>query len=181
MNQIRIEELINELLVEIGEDINREGLKETPKRVAQFWHDFINYKPGKIETVFTSVSTDQLIILKDIKVWSLCEHHLLPFWCNVSVAYLSDNKIVGISKLARIIHQHAHKFQVQERLVNDILMDVKKLTGSENVAVIGQGEHLCMLMRGIQTNAIMVSSALSGQFRDNYPLRAEFLNLVKKL
>jgi GTP cyclohydrolase I len=179
MNTEKVESIIRELLVEIGENPDREGLVETPRRVAQFWKEFIDYKPGKIETLFVAINADQLVILKDIKVWTLCEHHLLPFWCNISIAYLCDKHIVGISKLARIVHKTAHRLQVQERLVNDIMLQIKTLTQSENVAVIGEGEHLCMTMRGIQTPAKMISSSISGHFKECEALRAEFFNLIK--
>lgn len=180
MNHDKVERLIKELLIELGESPNREGLKETPKRVAKFWNEFINYDAGKVSTSFESIKTDQLVMLTGIKVYSLCEHHLLPFWCDVSIGYLAKDKVLGISKLARIAHKHAHKLQLQERLCDDIANEIIAMSGSDSVAVIAKGEHTCMSMRGIKSDALMISSAIHGEFKNNASLRSEFLLLAKK-
>lgn len=166
-----------DLLRAIGENPEREGLQETPLRVAKWWREFIDYDPGKLSTSFGQVESDQLVVVSGMRVWSLCEHHLLPFWCDVTVAYLVNGKMLGLSKLARLAHLHAHRLQVQERLVNGIAEDVEGIVGHSNVAVVASGVHLCMVMRGIKTPGTMQSSALRGSFKSNASLRAELMAL----
>jgi len=175
----RVEKIITLLLKELGEDVDRDGLKETPHRVAKFWNEFINYEPGKIDTAFEAIETDQMVIVKDLNVWSLCEHHLLPFSTKISIGYITRHKVLGLSKFARISHKHAHKLQLQERLVNDIAEEVKQYVGTEDVAVYGQGVHLCMVSRGIRTSGEMITSYTSGVFREEHETRQEFLSLIK--
>jgi GTP cyclohydrolase I len=173
-------EIGKELLEALGEDPAREGLQDTPKRFANAWQEFIEYEPGKLETVFESVTINQMVIVSGIRVWSICEHHLLPFWCDVSIGYIGKNKLLGLSKFARIAHAQAHKLQVQERLVEEIASEILRLTDSESVAVLAEGEHLCMTMRGIQTPARMISSVMRGVFQEEDSARAEFLSLIKR-
>ena len=177
IDHARVKSLVTELLEALGEDPNREGLKETPRRIANFWREFIEYEPGKLDTTFSAVSHDQMVAVTGMKVWSMCEHHMLPFWCDVSVAYIADDKVLGLSKFARIAHKHAHKLTLQEQLVSDIANELKTALGTEDVAVMAKGEHLCMTMRGIQTPHRMISSALSGKFHKPEQ-RAEFFRLV---
>lgn len=165
-----------ELLLALGEDPEREGLRDTPMRFANWWREFIEYDSGELGTTFASVTADQLVIVSGMRVWSLCEHHLLPFWCDVSIAYLVQGKVLGLSKFARIAHKCAHRLQIQERLVTQIADEVCGLTEAEDVAVLARGEHLCMSMRGIQTHAILTSADMRGKFRHNAELRAEFLS-----
>lgn len=167
-----------ELLLAIGENPDREGLADTPRRWANWWREFIEYQPGKTGTTFESVTTDQMVVVSGMKVWSLCEHHLLPFWCTISVAYVTTGKVLGLSKFARIAHQYAHRLQIQEQLTNQIADEIQQATESPHVAVVGKGEHLCMTMRGIQTPATMTSSVMRGYFRDNESARAEFLSFI---
>lgn len=174
--QARIEALTKQLLIEIGEDPDRAGLLDTPKRVAKWWMEFSDYDAGKTETTFESIRTDQMVVVTGMRVWSLCEHHLLPFYCDVSVAYIAQDKIIGLSKLARIAHRHAHKLQVQERLVTDIADEIQRVIGTKDVAVIATGVHLCMVMRGIKTNGLMTSSVMRGSFKEEPTTRAEFLS-----
>ncbi len=166
------------LLEAIGEDIQREGLQETPKRFARFWAEFINYEPGDITTTFEAVTVNQMVVVSGIRVWSLCEHHLLPFWCDIAMGYIALDRVLGLSKFARIAHDHAHKLQVQERLVTEIADTLTGLTQSEDVAVLATGEHLCMTMRGIKTPALMKSSVMRGEFLQNADVRHEFLTLA---
>ena len=177
VDHARLKELVREMLVALGEDPDREGLLETPRRIANFWRDFIEYDPGKLDTVFSSVRQNQMVAVTGMRVWSMCEHHMLPFWCDVSVAYIADDKVLGLSKFARIAHKNAHALSLQEKLVADIASDLKSYLDTDNVAVIAKGEHLCMTMRGIRTPHRMISSALDGQFLDPNT-RAEFLSLV---
>ena len=179
MNLENIEKLIRQLLIEIGEDPNRDGLLETPKRVAKYWKEFIDYDAGKIGTTFESIKADQLVIVKGLKVWSLCEHHLLPFSSEISIGYITEEKVLGLSKFARIAHKHAHKLQLQEKLVMDIAKEVSELVETENIAVYGIGTHSCMVARGIKTDGEMITSVMKGAFRKEYETRNEFLSLVK--
>lgn len=173
-----LEMIGRELLLAIGEDIGREGLRDTPRRFAAWWGEFINYDPGRLDTAFETVTTDQLVAVTGMRVWSLCEHHLLPFWADVSVGYIATDRVLGLSKFARIAQKHAHRLQLQERLVHDIADEVQELTGSANVGVVARGVHLCMAMRGVKTDATMVTSVLRGMFRDDARTRAEFMTLA---
>jgi GTP cyclohydrolase I len=179
MNTAYVEALIRELLKTIGEDPDREGIRETPKRVAKMWKEFIKYEPGTTDTAFKQLETDQMVVVSGMKVWSMCEHHLLPFWCDISIGYIAKGKVLGLSKFGRIAHKHAHKLQIQERLVEQIAQEIRETTGSEDVAVIATGEHLCMTMRGVKTPARMTSSSVHGSFRNDPAARQEFLSLVR--
>ena len=173
-----LENIGRQLLLLLGEDPEREGLLETPARWARWCTEFIEYDAGNLGTVFPVIETDQMVVVSPIRVWSLCEHHLLPFYCDLSIGYLAKNHVLGLSKFARIAHHHAHKLQIQERLVEQIAADIRERTGSNDVAVLARGEHLCMSMRGVRSPAVMTSSSNSGVFRDNHRARAEFLSLV---
>ncbi len=173
----KVKSLVTELLAALGEDPQREGLVETPRRIANFWREFIEYDAGKLDTTFSAVKHNQMVAVTGMKVWSMCEHHMLPFWCDVSIAYIADDKVLGLSKFARIAHKHAHKLTLQEQLVSDIANHLKDILGTDDVAVMAKGEHLCMTMRGIKTPHRMISSALSGKFHQPEQ-RAEFLRLV---
>ncbi len=177
VDHARVKELVRELLIAIGENPDREGLLETPRRIANFYRDFIEYDPGKLDTVFSSVRHNQMVAVTGMRVWSMCEHHMLPFWCDVSVAYIAEDKVLGLSKFARIAHKNAHALSLQEKLVADIQTDIKNFLDTDNVAVMAKGEHLCMTMRGIRTPHRMISSVLDGQFLQP-DTRAEFLSLV---
>lgn len=174
----RLLELGRELLVALGEDPEREGLLETPRRWADAWREFIEYDPGKTETCFDSVAVDQMVTVSGLRVTSLCEHHLLPFWCDVAIGYIAEEKVLGLSKFARIAHQFAHQLQLQERLGQQIADEVSRITGTENVAVVLRGEHLCMTTRGIRTPGTMTSSVMRGVFRAEFETRMEFLRLI---
>lgn len=179
INLERVEFLITELLKAIGEDPKREGLRQTPARVARFWKEFVEYEPGNHETVFESIKVDQMVVVSGMRVYSLCEHHMLPFWCDISIGYIAEDKVIGLSKMGRIAKKHAHKLQVQERLVEQIAQDVIRIAGTKNVAVLAQGEHFCMTMRGVQMPALMTSSSINGSF-NQAETRAEFTALIGK-
>lgn len=170
-----LEEVARRLLVEIGEDPSRDGLRETPARFARWWREFSTYDAGQAEKVFAVASEGQTVVVSGVDVWSLCEHHLLPFSCSISIAYRPKGGVLGLSKFARIAHRHAHRLQVQERLVRDIAAEVRQVTRSEDVAVLGRGMHLCMTMRGIRTPALMTSSVFSGVFEEYGPARQELM------
>lgn len=175
----RIEKLARELLIAIGEDPDRPGLADTPRRFANFWREFIEFSPGRTNTSFETTTTDQMVVVSGIRVYSLCEHHLLPFWCDISVGYIARDKVLGLSKFARIAKKFAHKLQIQERLVDEIAAEVMALTGSPDVGVIANGVHTCMVMRGVKTEGRMISSAMHGLFKEWGLTRSEFLSLAK--
>lgn len=177
VDHTRVKALVTELLEALGEDPTREGLIETPRRIANFWRDFVEYEPGKLDTTFSAVTHNQMVCVTGMRVWSMCEHHMLPFWCDISIGYIASDKVLGLSKFARIAHKHAHKLTLQEQLVSDISDELVAILGTEDVAVLAKGEHLCMTMRGIRTPHRMISSALNGQFH-NSEQRTEFLRLV---
>lgn len=163
----------------LGQDLEDENLKDTPMRMARYLIEFLNYDPGNHETAFSSVTVDQLVLVKDIPFWSLCQHHLLPFGGTVSVAYLTGSKVLGLSKIPRIVQKHAHKLQLQEKLAHDIADNLEEiLTDCNGVAVIIKASHLCMKMRGIKSEGDMITSVLRGQFREETSVRIEFFNLL---
>lgn len=175
-----LEQIGKRLLELLGRDPDNDaGVADTPRRWAKMWTSFIEYDAGKVDTVFESQGTDQMVVVSGMRVWSMCEHHLMPFWCDVSIGYIADGSVIGLSKLARIAHKHAHALQLQERLVEGIAAEVRAATGSDHVAVMAQGEHLCMVMRGIRTPGIMTSSSLHGGFKADAQARNEFLQLVR--
>lgn len=174
-----LEEVCRSLLVYIGEDPDREGLRDTPARWARWWREFI--EAGQVDhnnTTFETVRADQMVVVRGIEVWSLCEHHLLPFRCEITIGVITGDKILGLSKYARIARRRASRLQLQERLVEEIAQALQEATGSTDVAVVAQGEHLCMSMRGVRSPALMISSATHGLFRDDPRARAEFLGLA---
>ena len=175
----RLLALGRELLLAIGEDPDREGLRETPRRWADAWREFIEYDPGTTETTFASVVSDQMVCVSGIRVASLCEHHLLPFWCDISIGYIPNAKVLGLSKFARIAHQFAHHLQLQERLGEQIADEISRITGTQNVAVVLKGEHYCMTARGIRMPGRMTSSVMRGVFQTESQTRMEFLRLIE--
>jgi len=166
------------LLLTIGEDPDREGLRETPARFARAWQEFLAPPPDRLDTAFEAIQSDQLVVLQGHRVYSLCEHHLLPFTCDLTVGYLPQTHVLGVSKLARLADLHARRLQLQERLVADLGRDLAQRTESPHVAVLGRGVHLCMAMRGARSQAPLVTSYLTGAFRDQPACRAEFFALA---
>lgn len=180
VNMAELERIGFQLLQAIGEDPRREGLIDTPKRFAKWWQEFMEYDEGTVERVFDIGQTDEIVAVSGIKVWSLCEHHLLPFSCSIAIAYIPTDKVLGLSKFGRIAHSVAHKPQVQERLSQEIADRIQEVTGTHNVAVIADGEHLCMSMRGIKSPATMSTSVMRGVFRDSAEARAEVMRLWRR-
>jgi GTP cyclohydrolase I len=174
-----LEDIGRQLLEALGEHPDEPRIKDTPARFARWWAEFIDYRDEKIDTTFDVVRTDQMVVLSGVRVWSLCEHHLLPFYCDLSIGYLTGPKLIGLSKLARIAHRAAHKLQVQERLCQEIADAVTVLSDQPSVAVIAQGEHLCLTMRGIKSPGVMSSSVMTGSFRSSGPAREEFFFLTR--
>jgi len=179
-----MEKLVREMLKKLGEDPDREGLRRTPKRVKESL-EFLTggYRQDPRALIENSVFSDkheEMVLVRDIPIYSLCEHHLLPFYGNAHVGYIPNDKIVGISKIARMVDIFARRLQVQERLTNqvaDTLMDILKPKG---VAVVVDAQHLCMQMRGVQKRGTsVITSAMLGAFRKRPETRAEFMNLIK--
>ena len=168
-----------ELLLALGENPDREGLRDTPRRWAAWWKEFIEYDPANVETTFEAITTEQMVVVSGIRIYSICEHHLIPFWCDVTIGYVVDNKVLGLSKFARIAHNSAHRLQIQERLVGEIADEVQRICDSADVIVLASGVHLCMVMRGIKTEGTISSLVTRGNFSTKPELRAEFLQLAK--
>jgi GTP cyclohydrolase I len=175
---------VRAILSRLGEDADREGLQRTPLRVAKAL-DFLTsgYSTTLDEVVNNAVfesDADEMVLVKDVEFYSLCEHHLLPFFGKAHVAYMPNKKIIGLSKIARIIDLFGRRLQVQERLTNQIADAIEQVLQPHGVAVVMEGSHFCMLMRGVQKQgSSMVTSAMRGGFRQNPSSRAEFLELIR--
>ncbi len=180
----RVEHLIRQLLVELGEDPDREGLMLTPSRVRKsmaFLTD--GYTKDPLEVMGTAIFEehyDEMVLVRDIEMYSMCEHHMLPFYGKCHVAYIPNGKIVGLSKLPRIVDVYSRRLQVQERLTTQIAEALNNLLHPMGVAVVTEAYHLCMMMRGVQKqNSTTVASCMLGDFKDDPKTRAEFLNLIQ--
>jgi GTP cyclohydrolase I len=184
LDQSAIEEAVLAILEAIGEDPERDGLKRTPMRMARSF-DFLTsgYRMNAEEVVkdaLFDVEYDEMVICKDIDYFSLCEHHMLPFFGKVHIAYIPKGKVVGLSKLPRIVEVFARRLQVQERLTVQIAAAVRELLDPAGVAVVIEGVHLCMVMRGVQKlNSRTITSKMVGEFEANPKTREEFMNLLK--
>jgi GTP cyclohydrolase I len=181
-----IADLVRRMLVQLGEDPNREGLRRTPERfekALKYLTSGYLQDPAKVlNNAMFSVSYDEMVVVKDIEVYSLCEHHLLPFFGRCHVAYLPNKKVVGLSKIARLVNMYARRLQIQERLTNQIALTIQEQLKPQGVGVIIEARHLCMVMRGVEKqNSAAVTSAMLGAFRNNKQTRDEFLSLVHKV
>ena len=182
-NLTKIASLVKSLLVELGEDPSREGLAKTPERVAKAMSFLTRGYRQNLRSVvngakFTS-GTNHMVILKDIELYSLCEHHMLPFYGKCAIGYISKGKVLGVSKLARIVDMYARRLQIQERMTEEIANAIMKESGAEGVGVVIKARHLCMMMRGVEKqNSEMTTSAVLGTFRSDEKVRGEFLSLV---
>ncbi len=179
-----MEEPFRQLIETIGEDINRQGLRDTPKRAAKAWRFLTQgYQQDLDEIVRGGIfdaDTKEMILVKDIELYSLCEHHLLPFVGKCHLAYIPNGKVIGLSKAARIVDVFARRLQIQEKLTQQIADTIMKFTHAAGVAVVIEAQHLCMTMRGVQKqNSVMTTSCLLGEFLDKPATRAEFLSLIK--
>lgn len=184
MDKKRIENAIREILDAVGEDVSREGLKETPRRVADMYaeiFDGLKQDPKKHVKIFAEEDNNGLVIVRDIPLYSICEHHLLPFFGVAHIAYLPKNgKIIGLSKLARIVNTFAKRPQLQERIGANVADFLEKNLDPLGVAVIIQAEHLCMTMRGVKSaGAKTQTSALRGTIKTDFKTRSEVLSLLK--
>lgn len=184
VDQDAISAAVQTILESVGEDPSRDGLVRTPERVARAY-DFLTsgYRMSAEEVVNNAlfdVEYDEMVICKDIDYFSLCEHHMLPFFGKMHVAYIPNGKVVGLSKMARLVEVFARRLQVQERLTVQIAEAMKTILQPKGVAVVTEGVHLCMVMRGVQKlNSCTISSKMIGEFESNPKTREEFMNLLK--
>jgi GTP cyclohydrolase I len=179
-----IEALIEKLLAELGEDPKREGLERTPERVAKALGYLTSGYTQKVEDILNGAlfveEYDEMVVVKDIDFFSMCEHHLLPFFGRAHVAYLPAQRIVGLSKIPRLVEMFSRRLQVQERLTTQIATTLDEALRPRGVAVVMEGVHLCMLMRGVEKqNSKALTSAMLGVFRERPETRAEFMELIK--
>ena len=182
-NEKRVAALVKELLWELGENPERDGLKKTPMRVAKSLAFLTRGYRQNIKAVVNgakfSSGTNHMVILKDIELYSLCEHHLLPFYGKCAIGYISTGKVLGVSKLARIVDMFARRLQIQERMTEEIANAVMAEANAEGVGVVIHAKHLCMMMRGVEKqNSEMTTSAVLGSFRSDEKVRQEFLSLI---
>ena len=180
-----MQEEIRNILIKLGEDPGRNGLQNTPKRVdAALRYLTSGYQQDADEVLngaLFDVEYDEMVIVKDIEVFSLCEHHLLPFFGKAHVAYIPNGQVVGLSKIPRLVDMYARRLQVQERLTMQIANTINEKINPRGVAVVVEAQHLCMIMRGVEKqNSVAVTSSMLGSFKDDQNTRSEFLNLVNK-
>ena len=180
-----IADLVRRMLQLIGEDPDRDGLRRTPERfekALRFLTSGYQQDPGKLlNGAMFSACYDQMVLVKDIEIYSLCEHHLLPFFGKCHVAYIPDKKVVGLSKIPRLVNMFARRLQIQEQLTNQIASAIQQNISPLGVGVVVQARHLCMVMRGVEKqNSQTVTSAMLGSFRENAQTREEFLSLIRE-
>ncbi|MDX2424869.1 MAG: GTP cyclohydrolase I FolE [Cycloclasticus sp.] len=179
-----MEKLYKKIISDIGEDVDRQGLVDTPKRAAKamsfLTSGYQQNLDGIVNGAIFDSDADDMVIVKNIELYSMCEHHLLPFIGKCHVAYLPNGKVLGLSKVARIVDMYARRLQIQEQLTTQIADSILQVTGAKGVAVVVEAQHLCMMMRGVEKqNSQMTTSSMLGQFRKNSETRAEFLSLLK--
>ena len=184
MDKKRIEKAVREILIAVGEDIKRPDIKETPKRVADMYEEILGGMKAdperELEVVFEK-EHDEIVLLKGIPLYSICEHHLLPFVGKAHVAYIpSNNRVTGLSKIARVVDLFSRRLQVQERLTTDIAETIMRKLKPKGVLVVIEAEHMCMSMRGVKKPGVLtITSAVRGVFRKNEKTRAEALSLIR--
>ena len=180
-----IEEAVRDILTNVGEDPEREGLVRTPERVARMYDELLaGYHVDPVALVndaLFDVEYDEMIVVKDIEFFSLCEHHMLPFYGRAHVAYIRSDKVIGLSKIPRIVEMFARRLQVQERMTQEIAGLLDQVLRPQGVAVVVEGAHMCSMMRGVKKeNARMVTSAMLGNFKDNPKTRNEFMAHLRR-
>ena len=183
-NERKIAELVRQLLVELGEDPERDGLVKTPMRVAKslayLTRGYRQTPRGVLNNAIFDAGANHMIVLRNIEVYSMCEHHMLPFYGTCAVGYIARNKVLGVSKIARIVDCFARRLQIQERLTEQVADAILDASKAEGVGVVFRCRHLCMMMRGVEKqNSEMVTSAMLGSFREDEKVRQEFLSLAK--
>ncbi|CAM4506675.1 MAG: GTP cyclohydrolase 1 [Legionella sp.] len=180
-----MKELYEQLLTELGEDITREGLVDTPERAANAMRYLTKGYHEDIDEIINGALFDsemsEMVIVKDVEMYSMCEHHLLPFLGKCHVGYIPNGKVIGLSKIARVVDFFARRLQIQERLTSEIAHCIESITGARGVAVVVEAKHLCMMMRGVEKqNSVMSTSVMLGEMRTCATSRAEFLRLIQK-
>ncbi len=185
MYNTAMQDLIRQLLIQLGEDPGREGLQRTPARVEKALTFLTSGYTADIDSIVNgalfTVDYSEMVIVKDIDFYSLCEHHLLPFFGKCHVAYIPRTQVIGLSKIPRLVDVFARRLQIQERMTNQIAETIREKINPLGVAVVCEGTHLCMSMRGVEKqNSFAVTSAMLGAFRDNARTRTEFLELIKR-
>ena len=184
VNEARIAQLVRSLLVELGEDPDRDGLVKTPMRVAKslafLTRGYRQTPRGVLNGAVFDAGANHMIVLRHIEVYSMCEHHMLPFFGSCAVGYIAKNKVLGVSKIARIVDCFSRRLQIQERLTEQVAEAIQDAAGAEGVGVVFKCRHLCMMMRGVEKqNSEMVTSAMLGSFRTDEKVRQEFLSLIQ--
>lgn len=179
-----MQELFKKLLTSIGEDPKREGLRDTPARAEAAWQFLTKgYRENLDEIINNALfesDMNEMVVVRDIELYSMCEHHLLPFIGKCHVGYLPGGKVIGLSKIARLVDFYARRLQIQERLTSEIAQTLTRITGARGVAVVVEAKHLCMMMRGVEKqNSVMTTSVMLGSMRDSPETRAEFLRLIR--
>ena len=180
----KIASLVRSLLLELGEDPDREGLARTPLRVAKslafLTRGYAQTPRSVLNGAVFETRADNMIVLRDIEVYSMCEHHMLPFFGRCAVGYIARGKVLGVSKIARIVECYARRLQIQERLTQQVAEAIGEAAGAEGVGVVMECRHLCMMMRGVEKqNSVMTTSAMLGSFRSDPRTRQEFLTLAR--
>ena len=178
-----MKELFSQIIENIGEDLNRPGLLDTPDRAATAFQFLTSAYTQNLEQVVNDAlfpsDSNEMIIVKDIELFSMCEHHMLPFIGKAHVGYIPSGRVLGLSKVARIVDMYARRLQIQEQLTHQVATAIEEVTGAKGVAVIIEAKHLCMMMRGVEKQgSSMKTSAMLGGFRNNSATRAEFLSLI---
>lgn len=179
-----MKEYYKQIITDLGEDINREGLQKTPERAANAMRYLTKGYTENIQDIINDAlfasDMNEMVLVKNIELYSMCEHHLLPFLGKCHVGYLPQGKVLGLSKVARIVDYFARRLQIQERLTTEIANCISEITNARGVAVVVEAQHLCMMMRGVEKqNSVMTTSVMLGEMRNNQSSRIEFLNLIK--
>lgn len=179
------EDLVKEMIVRLGEDPAREGLANTPKRVRKAMQfltkGYTEDADAMLKGALFTVSYDEMVIVKDIEMFSLCEHHMLPFFGKVHVAYIPNGRVIGLSKIPRLVEIFSRRLQIQERLTTQIAETIQRVIEPQGVGVVIEARHLCMMMRGVEKqHSAAVTSSMLGSFRNNEETRSEFLSLIRQ-
>lgn len=177
----KIEQAVRMILEATGQDMTRDDLCDTPRRVAKFWKEFIGWEPGTVDTSFAAEAvSDQMVTVSGMRMWSMCAHHLLPFYTDISAGYIASGRVLGLSKFARLAHKVCHRLQTQEQIAVELADELEAVTGTRNVAVVCEkGLHTCATMRGIRTPLSMNNAVMRGVFRLRPSARTEFYHLIQ--
>ncbi|MEE9355877.1 MAG: GTP cyclohydrolase I FolE [Methylococcaceae bacterium] len=180
-----MEQYFSKIIEAVGENLNREGLVDTPKRASEAFKFLTHGYQMTLENVLNGAvfesDSEDMVIVKNIELYSLCEHHILPFIGKCHVGYLPSGKVIGLSKIARVVDMYARRLQIQEQLTKQIAEAIGNSVNARGVAVVIESKHLCMMMRGVEKqNSVMTTSAMTGVFRKDFSTRSEFLNLINR-